>query len=189
VNKSILLIFLYFSEYFHNINRVNILSIVVTIFTTCSIIHCLCTLPAECIYDFLMNLIIICDYLSKHRRLTPLSLWEQKTATPPPSCLNLLLFSVNNRRDFTFIIQFSCCRLLFMFRIRIIFKTAKLSRYMPWRHMGERRYSSYSYLTSALDGGEWSASRPGRALPPGKESRYSLYRWLGGPQSRSGSRG
>jgi hypothetical protein len=30
-------------------------------------------------------------------------------------------------------------------------------------------YSSYSYLTSALDGGEWSASRPGRTLPPGKE--------------------
>jgi hypothetical protein len=43
----------------------------------------------------------------------------------------------------------------------------KLSRYMPWRHMGgERRYSSYSYTTSALDGGEWSASRPGRTLPP-----------------------
>jgi hypothetical protein len=33
---------------------------------------------------------------------------------------------------------------------------------------GERRYSSYSFLTSALDGGEWSASRPGRALAPGK---------------------
>jgi hypothetical protein len=31
---------------------------------------------------------------------------------------------------------------------------------------GEMRYSSYSYLTSALDGGEWSASRSGRALPP-----------------------
>jgi hypothetical protein len=30
------------------------------------------------------------------------------------------------------------------------------------------RYSSYSFLTSALDGDEWSASRPGRALPPGK---------------------
>jgi hypothetical protein len=30
---------------------------------------------------------------------------------------------------------------------------------------GERRYSSYS-LTSALEGGEWSASRFGRALPP-----------------------
>jgi hypothetical protein len=33
---------------------------------------------------------------------------------------------------------------------------------------GDRRYSSYLFLTSALDGGEWLASRPGRALPPGK---------------------
>jgi hypothetical protein len=41
---------------------------------------------------------------------------------------------------------------------------------MPWMHMGERRYSSYLYLTSALYGGEWSASRPGHALPPGKET-------------------
>jgi hypothetical protein len=30
---------------------------------------------------------------------------------------------------------------------------------------GERRYSSYSFSTSALDGGERSASRPGYALP------------------------
>jgi hypothetical protein len=29
-------------------------------------------------------------------------------------------------------------------------------------------YISYSFTTSALDGGEWSASLPGRALPPGK---------------------
>jgi hypothetical protein len=29
-------------------------------------------------------------------------------------------------------------------------------------------YSSYSLTTSAVDGGEWSDSRPGRALPPGK---------------------
>jgi hypothetical protein len=32
---------------------------------------------------------------------------------------------------------------------------------------GERMYS-YSFTTSALDGGEWSAICPGRALPPGK---------------------
>jgi hypothetical protein len=32
--------------------------------------------------------------------------------------------------------------------------------------VGERKYSSYSFSTSALDGGEWSASRPGCALPP-----------------------
>jgi hypothetical protein len=28
-------------------------------------------------------------------------------------------------------------------------------------------YSAYLFTTSALDGGEWSASRSGRALPPG----------------------
>jgi hypothetical protein len=33
-------------------------------------------------------------------------------------------------------------------------------------HLGDRRYSSYSFLTSALEWGQWSASRPGRALPP-----------------------
>jgi hypothetical protein len=33
---------------------------------------------------------------------------------------------------------------------------------------GERRYSSYSFLTSALCGVEWSALRLGFALAPGK---------------------
>jgi hypothetical protein len=32
----------------------------------------------------------------------------------------------------------------------------------------ETRYSSYSFKTSALDGRDWSASRPGFAIPPGK---------------------
>jgi hypothetical protein len=48
-------------------------------------------------------------------------------------------------------------------------------------HLGDRRYSSYSFLTLALEGGERSASRPGRALPPGKGPQYPLYRRLGGP--------
>jgi hypothetical protein len=30
----------------------------------------------------------------------------------------------------------------------------------------DKRFSSHSFMTLALDGGEWSASRPGRALPP-----------------------
>jgi hypothetical protein len=50
----------------------------------------------------------------------------------------------------------------------IYFPKSKQSRYTPWRRLRERMYSSYSFTTSALDGGEWSASRPGRALPPGK---------------------
>ena len=40
-------------------------------------------------------------------------------------------------------------------------------------------------MTAALKGGEWSAARPGRTLPPGK-NRYPLYRRLGGPQGQSG---
>ena len=40
-------------------------------------------------------------------------------------------------------------------------------------------------MTAALEGGEWSAARPGRTLPPGK-TRYPFYRMLGGPQGRSG---
>jgi len=40
-------------------------------------------------------------------------------------------------------------------------------------------------MTAALEGGEWSAARPGRTLLPGK-TRYPFYRSLGGPQDRSG---
>jgi hypothetical protein len=41
------------------------------------------------------------------------------------------------------------------------------------------------FMTTALEGGEGSASRPGPSLPSGK-TRYPLYRRLGGPQGRSG---
>jgi hypothetical protein len=46
---------------------------------------------------------------------------------------------------------------------------------------GERRKSSYSFLTSVLDGGEWSASRPGRALAPGKgpPGTHCTRSWVG----------
>jgi len=40
-------------------------------------------------------------------------------------------------------------------------------------------------MTVALEGGEWSAARPGRTLPPGK-TRYQFYKRLGGSQGRSG---
>jgi hypothetical protein len=42
---------------------------------------------------------------------------------------------------------------------------------VPLRHAGakgDRMYSSYSFLASAIDGGEWSTSRPGRSSPMGK---------------------
>jgi len=40
-------------------------------------------------------------------------------------------------------------------------------------------------MTAALEGGEWSAARPGRTIPQGK-TRYPFYRRLGGPHGRSG---
>jgi hypothetical protein len=45
----------------------------------------------------------------------------------------------------------------------------------------ETRYSSYSFTTLALDGGEWSASRPGRALPPGERilGTHCTEGWVG----------
>jgi hypothetical protein len=55
--------------------------------------------------------------------------------------------------------------------------------------VGDWRYSSTHSLTSALDGGEWSASRPGRFTLQGKSPWYPLDRRLGGPQSRSGGGG
>ena len=41
-------------------------------------------------------------------------------------------------------------------------------------------------MTAALEGGEWSAARLDRTLPP-RKTRYPFYRRLGGPQGRSGS--
>jgi hypothetical protein len=60
------------------------------------------------------------------------------------------------------------------------------------RHAGawrERRYSSYSFLTSALDGVSGQRHAPAALFPGERTPRYPLYRRLGGPQSRSGHRG
>jgi hypothetical protein len=62
-------------------------------------------------------------------------------------------------------------------------------RYRHAGAKGENKYSSYLFLTSALDGGEWSAPRSGRALRPRKDPRYPLDRKLGESQSWSGRKG
>jgi hypothetical protein len=54
---------------------------------------------------------------------------------------------------------------------------------------GERRYSSYSFTTSALDGVSGQRHAPAAFYSRGKDPRYPLDRRLGGPQSRSGHRG
>jgi hypothetical protein len=77
------------------------------------------------------------------------------------------------------------------FHNRYMFKYLYKQRCSTTRHEGalvERRYSTYSFLTSALDGGEWSASRPGRALPPGKGPPVLFGQEAGWIQSRSGGK-
>jgi hypothetical protein len=53
----------------------------------------------------------------------------------------------------------------------------------------ERKFSSYTCLTLALDGGEWSALVPGRTLTPGKGPLYPLNRGVGGSRIWSVGRG
>jgi hypothetical protein len=53
-------------------------------------------------------------------------------------------------------------------------KKVKQSHNTIMEKQGKRRHSSYSFMTSALGGGEWLASRPGRALPPGKGPRVPI---------------
>jgi hypothetical protein len=50
--------------------------------------------------------------------------------------------------------------------VKVKVKLSLCFNYAPHHEgvLGERRYSSTNSSTSALDGGEWSASRPGRAL-------------------------
>jgi hypothetical protein len=50
----------------------------------------------------------------------------------------------------------------------LVGKKVKQSNNIFMEVWGERMYSSYSFTTSALDGAEWSVSRPGHAYPPGK---------------------
>ena len=77
-----------------------------------------------------------------------------------------------------------------MIEISITYVLYKVGRFHPFTGhegpQGEQRYSSTLFqMTSALEGGKRSASRPGSTLPPGK-TWYPLYRRLGGPQGWSG---
>jgi hypothetical protein len=80
--------------------------------------------------------------------------------------------------------------LLLLLRVpRRVFSNAvkvKLSRYTPWRHLGERRYSSYSFLTSALDGVSGQRHALAALYRWKRDPRYSLdRRRLSGSQSQS----
>jgi hypothetical protein len=55
--------------------------------------------------------------------------------------------------------------------------------------LGERRYSSYTFLSSSLEGVAGQHHAPAGNYPQGKDLQYPLYRRLHGSQSLSGCRG
>jgi hypothetical protein len=64
----------------------------------------------------------------------------------------------------------SAASCVYMYVCIYIYK-AKQSRYTPWRRFGgERRYSSYSFSTSALDGVNGQHHTPAALLPPGERT-------------------
>jgi hypothetical protein len=63
----------------------------------------------------------------------------------------------------------------------IVIKKVKVSATGHDGAWGEGRYSSYSFSSSALDGGEWSASRPGCALPPRNKPPVPIVQEVGWP--------
>jgi hypothetical protein len=74
-----------------------------------------------------------------------------------------------------------------MVKVKSLCFILKLST--SWRLIGEWRGGSTHSLTSALDGGEWLTSRPGRFTPREKSPWYPLDRRLGGHKNRSGRGG
>ena len=69
--------------------------------------------------------------------------------------------------------------------LAVLKKRVKFSRYRPGVTQRVGRGIALLFHDRGTKGGEWSAARPGRTLPPGK-TRCPFYRRLGGPQGRSG---
>jgi len=59
----------------------------------------------------------------------------------------------------------------------------KLSQYTPWTPLGWEDHSSYTSLTSALDGVSGQCHAPAALYHRGKDLLYLLDRRLGGPRS------
>jgi hypothetical protein len=56
----------------------------------------------------------------------------------------------------------------------------KWSRYTPWRRLEERRYSSYSLITSSLDGVSGQGHAPAPLYPRGRgHSTHRIRGWVG----------
>jgi len=107
--------------------------------------------------------------------------------------IQFFLISRLNVIQFLICFCFDACTmhlLLFLFQptnaqIYITYNKVKWSRYRPGVAQRMGRGIALLFHDGGNRGGEWSAARPGRTLPPGK-TRYPFYRSLGGSQGRFG---
>jgi hypothetical protein len=102
--------------------------------------------------------------MTTHLHLVPRSknAWSY---TSTPQYVFMAWCLVKRRDNFTF--TSSCL---------VKVKSLRLAKYHALKAHGRWRYSSIHSLTSALDGGEWSASRPGRFT---LRERTSGTHWIG----------
>jgi hypothetical protein len=89
------------------------------------------------------------------------------------------LFNIKqNSVSVSFKIEVTCSRVILTTALKVkvlinVKLTPCLTNLNTIRTYREVEVQLHPFLTSALDGGDWSASRPGR-FPPGKSPRYSL---------------
>jgi hypothetical protein len=103
--------------------------------------------------------------------------------------LNTMKISINNDTS-AVLYQYKPCG-LDLYTLNTPSGTSVIKGCPTTRHGGAwgEMYSSYSFWTSALEGGEWLTSRPGRALDSGEGQPVPIDMRLGGHQSWSGHRG
>jgi hypothetical protein len=112
----------------------------------------------------LQNLTKRREHILQHRDTSIRSSWACKTNSAAGFYLTNNLLSDDLHQNPRFV-----KRPIDGSRIDVTDETLILKKSYPTiRHAGakgESKYSACSFLTSALDGGEWSASRPGRFYP------------------------
>jgi hypothetical protein len=100
--------------------------------------------------------------------------WKHRSVYSPISLCWPICMAVQESCSFRLMNNDKCARL-----INLSVRSCPATRQAGAK--AKRKYSSYSFLISALDRGEWSASRPCHVSPPGKDppDTHRIGGWVG----------